>query len=309
MNAPAASPSRAAAPPLPLEQYWQRVEETRDLVAGLRGAAPEAVQEQLLAEAAEWEEVTALLLPGGTQVPLDPTFLVSLLRADPPDLERLDGLLAALLAARDSWPPPKHSALDRAALERILSRPEFQWPQKQPSPLAQWWERLLEWLERLLGGRRSGGTVRGGLPLLRDLLTIVGAVALAAVLVYVVIRLRAGLVAEKEIGPEAEAIEDLTAATALKQAQRLAGERDYRAAVRYLYLSSLLLLEERGLLRYDRSRTNREYLSSVAESSHLAAVLAPVVDIFERVWYGYQPLDRASYTQYEEWVEDLQRQR
>jgi hypothetical protein len=39
-------------------------------------------------------------------------------------------------------------------------------------------------------------------------------------------------------------------------------EGDYRTAVRYLYLSLLLLLEEHGLLRYDRPLTDREYLQA-----------------------------------------------
>ena len=96
---------------------------------------------------------------------------------------------------------------------------------------------------------------------------------------------------------------------ALKRAQNLSGAGDYRTAVRYLYLSSLLLLDERGLLRYNRSQTNREYLRSVAHLPKFAAILREVIDVFDRVWYGYQTLDEATYTQYAARVAELRQQK
>jgi hypothetical protein len=79
--------------------------------------------------------------------------------------------------------------------------------------------------------------------------------------------------------------------------------------VRYLYLSSLLLLEERDLIRYDRSQTNQEYLRSVAGRPELAVILQDVIDVFDRVWYGFQSLDSRAYAQYQARVEQLRRQK
>jgi hypothetical protein len=78
-------------------------------------------------------------------------------------------------------------------------------------------------------------------------------------------------------------------------------------AVRYLYLSALLLLEERGLLRYDRSQTNREYLRGVVHRPDLAAILQEVVEVFDRVWYGFQPIDEAEVSHYTARVAELRR--
>ena len=75
----------------------------------------------------------------------------------------------------------------------------------------------------------------------------------------------------------------LTADAALQRAQTFSAGGDYRTAVRYLYLSTLLLLEERGLFRYDRSLTNREYLRRVAHDPTLSAILQDVVEVFDRV--------------------------
>ena len=84
---------------------------------------------------------------------------------------------------------------------------------------------------------------------------------------------------------------------------------DHRSAVRYLYLSALLTLEERALLQHNRSQTNREYLRSVAHVPHLAARLSRVIDVFERVWYGYHAIDETAYARYRNWVIELGREK
>jgi hypothetical protein len=73
---------------------------------------------------------------------------------------------------------------------------------------------------------------------------------------------------------------------------------DYRVAVRLLYLSTLLLLEERKLLCYDRTLTNREYLGQVADNPSLGEALRPVVDTFDEVWYGQVEPDAGGYEAY-----------
>jgi hypothetical protein len=79
--------------------------------------------------------------------------------------------------------------------------------------------------------------------------------------------------------------------------------------VRYLYLSALLLLDERGLLRYDRSRTNLEYLRTVRDSPDLVRPLRSVIEIFDRVWYGFEAIDPRTYQEYVERVDELRKQR
>ena len=290
-----------------LVEYWRRVQDTRTLVQGLQNT-PSLLSHILLeVPAGEWERTTAVLLSDGTTIPVDHAFLAAQLRADPPNLSRLDQLLSSLLAARDSWPQGTGSTADLAALERILARSEFQWQTDEPSPLARLWEQVQQWFWRLLQRLVPQGLANA--PAVRYALIALGILAVALALFYGLRGVLSGLVTEKEIEQDVAAEENLTASTALKRAESLARGGDYRAAVRYLYLSSLLLLEENGLLRYDRSLTNREYLRSVAALPELAAALRRVVETFERVWYGYQPLDEAAYCQYAEWVADLRRLR
>lgn len=299
--------SIAGIPPLSLEEYWRRVEETRALVEDLAGRPAEDAAARLRAAAEEWAGVSSVLLPDGTLVPVEHSFLVAELRAEPPDLERLQGLLDALLSARMDWPQARHDATALLALQDILSRPEFQWPEEEPSALAEWLRQVQEWFADLWERLFPEG-VSVDAPVVRYLLLGLGVALLGSILAYVLRNLRAGVVADVEVGA-GEAEENLTAATALKQARAWAERGDRRAAVRYLYLSALLFLEERGLLRYDRSLTNREYLRSVAGLPELQAALRPIVDVFEQTWYGYQPLDETGYGRFAEQVAALQRRR
>jgi hypothetical protein len=292
--------------PIAIDEYWQLVEETRSLVTSLEGTPLEAAHEQLGAIADEWVAVTAVSTPDNQVIQLNHAVIESQLRADPPDLALIGAQLDTLLATRESWPDPVHKVGALTSLSEILSREEFQWADgTEPSRSNDLLARFLEFLSRLfpdvsinLGGEAVG-----------NLIAIGGAVILAIAMFFALRGLFLDFIAETEIGDRDElADEQLTAETALKRAQTLSTGGDYRMAVRYLYLSTLLIMEERGLFRYDRAKTNREYLRSLQERPELALILKDVVEVFDRVWYGFQPLSKSDYSQYQTRVEALRRQ-
>jgi hypothetical protein len=288
---------------VPFDEYWRQLEVLQHQIADLVGTPAGVSRAYLLTEAERWDAIGSVLLSDGTEIPVDHSWLVSRLSADPPDLEGLQEALSSLFVLRDRWADPETTSYDASVIDRILERPEFQWEAEERSPLAEWWERVMNRLARLLPGSETAS-------FFRNALTAIGAVALFVALAYALRGLLSGLAAEAELDA-ASGMDDelLTASTALRRAQDLAKGRDYRTAVRYLYLSSLLLLEERDLLRYDRSLTNREYLRSIREFPQLREILHEVIDVFERVWYGYQPLDERSYAHYEARIEELHRLR
>ena len=98
----------------------------------------------------------------------------------------------------------------------------------------------------------------------------------------------------------------LNAAEAKEQADQLARSGSFREALRRLYLSALLTLDERNLLHYDRSNTNREVLATVRNNPALYQQLQPVVETFDDVWYGIHEPDQATFDQYKEAVEALE---
>jgi hypothetical protein len=271
--------------PLSLDAYRQAIDRARDLVAGQE---PEAAAGVLVA-------ISAVELADGQVMPVDHGWFVSALRSDRPDLDAVSLRLEALRYELDAWPSgsPVPGAFDRLA--QVLARPEF-----QPRAAADL-NPLREWLDKLLGALPD----LPGMALLGKLLLIGAVVALAGVVAYLIAGLRGSFVARAGVDQAGETDGVLTAGQALSRSRDLARAGDYRTAVRLLYLSTLLRLEERNLLRYDRTLTNREYLGQVAGHPALAAGLRPVVDTFDEVWYGEVQPDAARYEAYSQQVDRL----
>jgi hypothetical protein len=190
-------------------------------------------------------------------------------------------------------------------LKKILARPEFQWNQEQAVETPGWLNRIFEavanFTDRIVFAL-ANLIVQG-----RTLFIVIGSILFTLILFYISRLLSRNLAGNAQLAEndaEGEAI--VTSKGALQRAQALSVQGDYRNAVRFLYLSSLLVLDEQGLLRYDRSRTNREVLRSVSTRPELANPLRDVIDVFDRVWYGYEPVDEQTYQSYLEHVEELQ---
>jgi hypothetical protein len=283
-----------------LEAYLALVAET--------DAALSAADGSLAGElAGRWEAIRAVNLQNGATVAVDHGPLVAALRADPPDPEAITARLDALRAVASRWPAPAYDEASAGAamsrLDAILAQPAFQWQQVEPGFWEQLWERVLRFLFDAL----PWGS--GTLDLANILLALGGGIILFLALALAARSLLRYFRPEVAAGDVSAELAGLTVEQALQEAENHSQGGDYRRAVRYLYLSTLLLLEERGLLRYDRSRTNREYLRSLADRPELLGTLQSVVDVFDRVWYGFQPLDEAAYSRYRAQVNELKARR
>ncbi len=62
----------------------------------------------------------------------------------------------------------------------------------------------------------------------------------------------------------------------------------YAEAIRLTLLAFIARLQQDGLLRYDPTRTNREYQIDLRPRPDLAALFGDIARPFERVWYGQQ---------------------
>ena len=290
--------------PIALEAYWELVRNTRQVVVQLEADGEQTVRSELDGLASQWESVSAVELSDGSVIEIDPSFLFAELRNDPPDLEHLKNLLDALLRAHDEYPHNVFTIQDIEPLTEILARPEFQWAAQQSSAAPDWLNSMLDaffnFMQRLAYGLQNL-LYYGRVPL------IIAAVLLFLFSLYYISRsLSRNLVREAELAAEVGGGADvLSSRAAMQRAQTLSSQGDYRNAVRYLYLSSLLILDEQGLLRYDRSRTNREYLRSVSSQPELAGSLRDVIDVFDRVWYGFESVDDEAYRSYVKHVDEL----
>lgn len=294
-----------AGTPITLDDYWDLVRETRQSLVQLEAKPEATIRPELNTLAAKWEEITAIQLPDDSVIQIDSSYVAAELRREPADLKRLENILGALLRAHEQYPKKVFTPEDVLPLNKILARPEFQWkqaeqPLRAPDWLANLWERFSNFLDRVIFATATA--IYEG----RTLFKIAGALLFVLALFFIARSLSHNLVREAQLAAEGnESDETLTSKSAFKRAETLSMQGDYRNAIRYLYLSSLLVLDEQGLMRYDRSRTNREYLRSVSSKPELAKPLRDVIDVFDRVWYGFEGVDEQTYQSYVERVDDL----
>lgn len=282
------------------DEYWRRIDEIATL---LQDAQPGAAA---VAEAADrLAALASVQLPDGHIVAVDHSDWVTTLRRQsvrPDDLDAVRTRLSALRRAqRDlSSRSPKATLETWSVLDQVLSRPEFSQtthPVRRSAfqdMLDEWRRGIGRWLERI-----------GAAPGVEYGLALAGVVMALSVLAFV---LRDGWrqwIAERRGPDQGITVERraLSVSEAVKRAQALAAAGDYRYAMRFLYLSTLLWLDEHRLVRYDFALTNGEVLTQVVGQPGLHAALAPVVQGFERVWYGLAPLDGPGYAMFSRQVE------
>jgi hypothetical protein len=193
----------------------------------------------------------------------------------------------------------------RADLQRILARPEFHvqpanpnlaWQLRMLRALVNWWE---EHIAPYLAGLHTAAPfaywVLVGLTFL-----------LAALLIYhITWTLRAAFAARRpRPGPHSMAPERVATdpTSLLQQADAAAGVGDFGQALRHLYLALIRQLDRRRIVRYDPSRTNRDYLRQSREVPDVFSDLLPLNDEVEGVWYGGRAATAEQYARCRQWA-------
>ena len=141
---------------------------------------------------------------------------------------------------------------------------------------------------------------------LRYVLFPLAAVALGAVVIFFVRQIRMNLISEVLDEVEETDLEQVeTERAALARADSAEAASDFRSALRYLYLSGILHLQERGILPYDKSLTNREYLHRAQADIDLHTALGPAITVFDEVWYGHKPCDAETVANYRDLLQGI----
>jgi hypothetical protein len=253
----------------------------------------------------ELRGIEPVTLDDGTTVTPDLTLVVAALEAEPPDVAAaqagIDSMIDALDLAEAGGVANPNGAL--STLDEVLARDEFQ-PEPEEDESRSLWVRFLGWvnsvldsffgwLDRIIGGQGGEGSPGSIALALAGILVIVGIVAFA---VRSVRESMTPGVTRLADGRSAEA--HYTSAEARAEAERLFAAGEYRAALRLLYLATLIRWEEAGRLRFDRSLTNREVVARVTMQgdASLLEQLTPLVDRFDRAWYGGAPCTADDYT-------------
>ena len=300
------------------EAYWDLVTDSLALFEQEDVSAAELGQ---LSE--RWNAIETL--PMGTEErQLRPEIIagqLALSEGSAEDLEKLRAMFLALQATRETWPSLSQeegtlsieSANDR--LDRLLADERYLYEEETENRVQAWLRRLNDRWNEWWAGNGEGDGLLSDNPLVLEnpdpatgLLGIIAAVTLGFILFNLMRGVSFGLMRESArlSDHESEFDRPLTAKEAMEQAESTAESGDYRRSVRYLYLSTLLVLEEKGVFKYDRSLTNREYLEATQRYPAVNRLLGEVVDVFDRVWYGSAQIDAATLQQYQERIQKLQ---
>lgn len=202
--------------------------------------------------------------------------------------------------------------LVRERLEDVLRRPEFARLRSEPEPedteegsLPEWLDRLADWLGSLFGrgGDRDAAERSPSFGVPGWLLLAMPAAILVAALVFVG-RAMLRTAQEKKVDREEEASPlfgpgaapgEMSPALYWQRAQELADRRDYKGAIRQLLLAAMSTLERRGLVRFRKGLTNRDYLHAARGPSR--ASLDVVVRQFEHVYFGRREATSEGYSE------------
>jgi hypothetical protein len=256
----------------------------------------------------------------GTRYPAPHADALAALRRSPPDIERAGvqiAALRALLADEQSGVPDPQARQKLATVlsDRAFHAAEPNLVQKQATRVQSWigeqLRRLFLPLTRTRTPAVAPGTPGAG-PLAR-LLSLLGSPALLIVIALllaaaiVVLRLRRGHKRAKRTADE-DATPPRTSAEWREQADTLAAMGEYRAAVRALFLGTLMELDERRLVAFDPALTDREYLRAAQrQQSWLIEPLRPFVRLVEAIVYADAPCRAAEYDQARAFTDDVRR--
>ena len=266
------------------------------------GPSPSLVAQQALTP------IHAVGLPGQAPVLVDTSQLVSAVgtaealkdtQAKSRALEAISRQIGLLRQAIAPAPVRTSPAAAKASAQAVLSRPEFA---SDPPPPPSFTDKIAAWLDKVFQPHTpSAPNLAAPNPyVIRGILIAIAAGAFA-VLVWVLVQ----AIGKREARPrplaldEAEAVlveaRDTNSLLALAEQQASTG--DYRRAFRLVYLASLVALDTNGVLHFDRSKTNWEYLRLMRAAGHgdVYTALTPLTREFDQVWYGLAPADASQY--------------
>lgn len=282
--------------PISLREYARRVHDLRQIVDHVTAAHTHILH----VAARKMDALGRVHITNGPNIttPL-PEWGRSLMSGRPFEIRSIRRQLDALDSALQALRPRQRPSGQLSQLDTVLRDPRFH-PTLNPVQAAEAWigDTVTRFLWFLAHHLSVSGT--NGYPILN---AIVAAVFLLLVAGIALLLARAAIRRNTASIPARGAPSELVSpSVARERAAGMASAGSYREAFRYLFLATLLELREAGLIQLRPGDTNREYvfsLGATAETVPQREALAALVDEFDRVWYGHQPLTRP---EYERWA-------
>ncbi|MHB9023983.1 MAG: hypothetical protein ACYC7E_07365 [Armatimonadota bacterium] len=217
---------------------------------------------------------------------------------------------------------------DHAVLREVLARGEFQELKRGKTPLvlqrfAHWlkgqftalskqleksWQAFLRWLERFMPHWKAPQVNTRWLGALWNSVRYVVFGVLILAILFLLGLILSRVLAGQQVrhapegpgkGPAGRRRQEPTLwERSLLQAEELWRQGEQREAMRLLHRACLMLLDTRGVLRFDETRANGEVLRELRRLGRATMQdrLRPIVRGFDRSWYGYLTLTNDEFT-------------
>jgi len=174
-------------------------------------------------------------------------------------------------------------------LDKYKNDPEFNYD-GGPEEADDWITKIKNWINQQLAILRSSKTYSTLLDYLYYALMIA---ALILIIRGLIKADRRGLLFGKINSNEIKMIEseeDISQINFDELIAAAAERKDYKLAVRYLFLKSLKLLSEKELIELRNNKTNYQYLSEI-KNNRISSAFQIATSRFEWIWYGDFPVD------------------
>ncbi len=217
----------------------------------------------------------------------------------------------AQVAADRSTPASARAARARDQVRDILASPEYGREKPGKSPLERLGDVLLSPVKRFfkwLGEKLEGLSLPTPSGVLGQILMYAFYGVLISLAVLLLAKLVVGLArrgaqrasaGNKKPAVSSTMIEEPEPAaepdTWIEVARRHAAEGDMRSAYRAAFTAVLVRLDRLGAIRYERQRTNGEYVRALRGHPQYLAAVRPAARDFDARWYGHLPVQQADF--------------
>lgn len=190
------------------------------------------------------------------------------------------------------FPSPEFRTPPDEKIEKYRQDKRFQYDAKKVN--AGWWERILEWLSDKINGVFRIPSAMGAMGYVFIVVLIIPVVLIIMKLAGVDFSTIIGRkkLDTPEIDIYSENVHEMDFDTLISNALK---NKDYRLAVRFLYLKNLKALADKGFIKWDVNKTNTSYQYEI-QDDNIRHEFLDTTFIFDYVWYGEFPIDEHDYS-------------
>jgi hypothetical protein len=183
------------------------------------------------------------------------------------------------------------------ALSRYRNNPSFKYTRVITNTGQSWWERFWIWfwklIDKLFGGTAGNASF--------SFMKYVFWAAIIGLFVFFIVKLFGLNISnifsrrsKEVVKPYTESLENIHEITFDEEIEKAIAQRNYRLAIRLLYLSTLKQLNDLQLIHWQIEKTNSAYLNELTNSTQKQS-FGKLTRQFEYVWYGDFPVNGQSF--------------